>query len=431
MTPQSHTRAYSALISCRARQARYLHRSATSSSSPSNQGSTVSDGDKPRRRPRVRATSKINHSAYRPLVLAHERLIEWHSPYSDVAQNKLLALAPPHVLQTWQNVMANSVTEEARGNYGAGLLRFTQFCDAYSVPESLRIPASEPLLALFVSEMGAGKVQPSTIDTWLSGLALWHDIQCAHWYGGRILSRTKQGAAAMAPPSPHTPRLPVTEKHLNALRSHLCLEDPFDAAVWAVASVAWHSCSRLGELIFSKSKPFQPSRHVHRGCPRTLGKSSNDHEWMNLFIPFTKTTKYRGDWISITSTNDDLDPLAAIRNHLRVNDDLPQSAPLFAYRTQEGWHALDKESFLSRCSQIWSFDGLDAAGGHSFRIGGTTHLLLLGVEPWVVMKQGRWSSKAFLLYWRKVEEILPLFIGDAMDKFSSLKDSISRLGATL
>ncbi|KAK0443528.1 hypothetical protein EV421DRAFT_1804238 [Armillaria borealis] len=114
----------------------------------------------------------------------------------------------------------------------------------------------------------------------------------------------------MAPPSPHTPRLPVTEKHLNALRSHLCLEDPFDAAVWAVASVAWHSCSRLGELIFSKSKPFQPSRHVHRGCPRTLGKSSNDHEWMNLFIPFTKTTKYRGDWISITSTNDDLDPLA-------------------------------------------------------------------------------------------------------------------------
>lgn len=76
--------------------------------------------------------------------------------------------------------MADSVTEEARGNYGAGLLRFTQFCDTYSVPESLHVPVSEPLLALFVSEMGAGKVQPSTIDTWLSGLALWYSLVCVY-----------------------------------------------------------------------------------------------------------------------------------------------------------------------------------------------------------------------------------------------------------
>ncbi|PBK86755.1 hypothetical protein ARMGADRAFT_1035312 [Armillaria gallica] len=61
--------------------------------------------------------------------------------------------------------MANSVTEETWGNYGASLLRFTQFCDAYSVLESLHVLASEPLLALFVSEMGAGKVQPLKIDT--------------------------------------------------------------------------------------------------------------------------------------------------------------------------------------------------------------------------------------------------------------------------
>ncbi|PBK71805.1 hypothetical protein ARMSODRAFT_883272 [Armillaria solidipes] len=63
----------------------------------------------------------------------------------------------------------------------------------------------------------------------------------------------------MAPPSPHTPRLPVTEKHLNALCSRLYLENPFNAAIWAITSIAWHSCSHLGELIFLKSKPFQPS----------------------------------------------------------------------------------------------------------------------------------------------------------------------------
>ncbi|KAK0429693.1 hypothetical protein EV421DRAFT_1914203 [Armillaria borealis] len=208
--------------------------------------------------------------------------------------------------------MANSVTEDARKNYGAGLLRFTQFCDAYSVPESLCVPASEPLLTLFISEMGAGKVQASTVDSWLSGLALWHDVQGAYWYGGRILSRTKQGAAAMAPPSTKPPRLPVTEKHIASLRSHLDLNNPLDAAVWAVATIAWHGCTHLGELLPSRSKPFNTSRNVYRSCPHKSGIASNGHEWINLFIPYTKTRKFRGDWISLTSTNDDSDPIHAL-----------------------------------------------------------------------------------------------------------------------
>jgi len=31
--------------------------------------------------------------------------------------------------------------------------------------------------------------------------------------------------------------------------------------------------------------------------------------------------------------------------------------------------------------------------GQSFKIGGTTHLLLLGIDPWIVMVQGRWGSQ--------------------------------------
>jgi hypothetical protein len=57
-------------------------------------------------------------------------------------------------------------------------------------------------------------------------------------------------------------------------------------------------------------------------------------------------------------------------------------------------------------------------------------LLLAGVDPWIVMKQGRWSSKAFLAYWRKVEIILPLFIGNAFDKLQPIASVISHL-ATL
>jgi hypothetical protein len=65
-------------------------------------------------------------------------------------------------------------------------------------------------------------------------------------------------------------------------------------------------------------------------------------------------------------------------------------------------------------------------------LAGTTFLLLAGVDPWVVMKQGRWSLKSFFQYWRKVENILPLFIGDALDsaRFHSIKDTITCLAAS-
>src|ERR1700731_72181 len=69
------------------------------------------------------------------------------------------------------------------------LLRFTQFCDCHSVPEAMRMPASEPLLALFVAEEGAGQVSGGTISSWLSGLQLWHAFNNALWAGGQILRR--------------------------------------------------------------------------------------------------------------------------------------------------------------------------------------------------------------------------------------------------
>ncbi|KAG1842574.1 hypothetical protein C8R48DRAFT_38081 [Suillus tomentosus] len=43
--------------------------------------------------------------------------------------------------------------------------------------------------------------------------------------------------------------------------------------------------------------------------------------------------------------------------------------------------------------------------GHAFRIGGATELLLQGVHPDVVSSQGRWTSRSFLEYWRRIETI--------------------------
>lgn len=73
-----------------------------------------------------------------------------------------------------------------------------------------------------------------------------------------------------------------------------------------------------------------------------------------------------------------------------------------------GLLALTKRKFIGRCNVIWAQFGFPKSTGHSFRIGGTTELLVAGVPPDVVRMMGRWSSDAFLRYWRSLDMIAPL-----------------------
>lgn len=82
---------------------------------------------------------------------------------------------------------------------------------------------------------------------------------------------------------------------------------------------------------------------------------------------------------------------------------------------------------MARCNEVWIVAGLPDMPGHGFRIGGATHLLLLGVAPDLVAAQGRWKSRAFMDYWRKIESILPLFMSSAgsASRVSIIEESMS------
>ncbi|KAJ7601187.1 DNA breaking-rejoining enzyme [Mycena floridula] len=377
------------------------------------------------KRPRLLSGSVIHPHPYRPHVLAQDRLVHWKTSYGLTSDNILQNLFPDQTISRWKEVMMSSVVPDTQKNYGAGLLRFTQFCDSYNISEVLRMPANEVLLSLFVAEMGAGKVRAGTISSWLSGIAMWHDINGAKWLGGRILDRTKSGAAALQPlPSSLSTRSPVTYKHMHILRAALDLSQPFDSAVWCGACLAWRGCTRLGEVLCKTHLSYDPKYNASRGCPKKRGLSSNSHHWLSLFIPFSKVKKILGEWLTFTSSNDEFDVIFAYDNHFSVNKNVPDDAPLLAFEGPNGWQPLTRVDFMNRCNSIWTAGGMESLLGHGFRIGGTTELLLAGTDPWIVMKQGRWSSKAFLLYWRSVEEILPLFIGNSLDRIDSLRKTV-------
>ena len=84
-------------------------------------------------------------------------------------------------------IMDHAVSPKTLSNYGAGILRFTQFCKSFKIPEEICMPAPKWLISIFITTHGAGLVGGGTIRAWLLGLELWHVINGTPWHGATHL----------------------------------------------------------------------------------------------------------------------------------------------------------------------------------------------------------------------------------------------------
>ncbi len=129
-----------------------------------------------------RRAPSIRESSLRPPVPADSRLINWSSPFSQALSAQVAASLPDEVIARSRFIVLQSLAPNTRSTYAAGLLRFTQFCDRWDIPEADRMPASPDLLIGFISQY-AGFFGGSTFNLWLSSLRCWHILHCAPWYG--------------------------------------------------------------------------------------------------------------------------------------------------------------------------------------------------------------------------------------------------------
>jgi len=332
-------------------------------------------------------------------------------PFSTRAQSRreLLFKPPPSLrpdavnpsfstktLSLLDKSLRNSLSASTIAGYSLALTRFLDFCNLEDVPPELRFPANEFVLCAFAAS-NAGRMSGDTVCKYISALKAWHILHNVIWKGGLRLNFILNGVKNLTPlSSRRPPRPPVNTTMLSSLIDALDLHDPLDAAVAAAASVAFWGQCRLGELLSSSrtdlSTSSRPSRRdLSMNSPHNRGSS------YTLFLPRTKT-KQRGESIALVSQMGPSDPLHLLRNHLRINNLGPMS-PLFAHKTPHGSYTLTKRQFIIRCNTIWSKLGYPHTTGHSFRIGGTTELLLSGVPSDVVKTMGRWSSDSFVRYW--------------------------------
>jgi hypothetical protein len=302
-----------------------------------------------------------------------------------------------------EHVLQHGWADSTLMNYGSAVDRFQAFCAAEGVPHKFQLPADEFVLCAFAAS-SAGVHAGSTARNNIAALKAWHAAQNVGWQGGARLHYVLAGVDNLAPDSSkRPPRPPINAVMLRALYDGLDFSDPRDVAVFAAACTAFWGQCRLGELLPKSSAPTAskhlPTRHHY-------SRSTRNKRASKLRIPRTKTKKNGEDVVLVAQTSP-LDPQVALNMHLLVNH-CNSIAPLFTFTSANGPTILTKPKFLQRCNEIWGAAGYPRITGHSFRIGGTTELLLAGVAPDVVKTMGRWSSSAFLRYWRSLEDLAPL-----------------------
>ncbi|KAJ3745946.1 hypothetical protein EV360DRAFT_57390 [Lentinula raphanica] len=402
--------------------------------SQSTPNSTASTEDKQLPIPPVvtHPPNTLIDQSFLPHVKAKDRLQAWSSPYSVLSRNNRIATYGLNIVTMGEKAKSMGLADSTKSSYAAGLLRYHQFCDLEKVPHSLRMPASETLVIGFIGHY-MGSVSGSTIRSWLSGLRAWHIQHGAPWAldSSQELKVARAGARIAGAHHRRPVRNPIALTHMIALVLNIDFNIPFHCAAWAVACMAFWGCRRLGELTIPKVDGLDPKLHaLHSSSVNFVYNPDGSTKSVSFHIPWTKTTRERGATVTATGQSGSLKVLCpgqAMRRYIDINKNVPPSFSLFAYLDNTGQpRNMVKSVFMSFCNSIWAKVGLDNVHGHSFRIGGAVELLLAGVSPEIVAATGGWTSLAFLLYWRRFEDIIPTHISKAYDtvQISRLQDTM-------
>ena len=191
----------------------------------------------------------LTPSPFRPNCCAEERLFLWQGPN----------LPPPstisHPVIEHLASLANRASLRDAASYGAGIRKFHLFCNIFSIPESLRLPASFELLhsfALWAVSDPSSKDSILSIPTtipfkpvsiniarkYLSAVRAWHIAQGwppplsenDHKFHNRV-NWSLRGLDNLLSSRRKPLRLTRHTQHFAALKATLILSDPFDACI--------------------------------------------------------------------------------------------------------------------------------------------------------------------------------------------------------
>ncbi|KAG2066147.1 hypothetical protein BDR04DRAFT_1130127 [Suillus decipiens] len=235
--------------------------------------------------------------------------------------------------------------------YGAGLLVFHIFCDERSISEDQCW---------------------RTLTNYIYAIKAWHTLHGQTWsVNQEQLKAALDGAMELTP---------------SSLKSHLNLDTPLNAAVYACLTMAFYALCRLGELTSKTIRNFDPDKQVKHADIEFDVKDRHQFCATKIFIPCTKVSA-AGESVYWAQQDNQMDHKAALLHHFMINN--PQlNGHLFAWRHAKGERPLTRNEF-------WKW------------------IRNLKVPFDVVKSIGRWSSELFNGYLHKHALILAPYLQES------------------
>ncbi|KAG1902559.1 uncharacterized protein F5891DRAFT_948633 [Suillus fuscotomentosus] len=241
-------------------------------------------------------------------------------------------------------VITHSHAPNTHECYGSGLLVFHVFCNLRNIPESQRCLASSILVLSFLA-VCTGMHSGKTLESYFYSIRAWHLLHSLPWSIDQAqASLTLEGAKSLAPlSSSHTKHTPFTVALLLALCSNLDLSMPLHAAVYACLTTSFFTIAQTGEFTVPSLKGFDHQKHI------TVGDIHHnvDRHGFNVTVFHLLRTKMSpiGEDVYWATQSGLVDPLAALTNHLHVNNPSTSDA-LFSWRHVLGLRVLTRSTFL-------------------------------------------------------------------------------------
>jgi len=270
----------------------------------------------------------------------------------------------------------------------------------------LVFPLPENTIIIFIAWLSNRGLRANSINSYLAGLRQLHltlglnppllrsDLVT------QLITGKKKLDYCIGNPRP--PRLPVTPNLLRLIKiaiSKDSLNRKDRRTFWFLSTLCFFGSFRMGELIGSSSKSFDPKFTLLRNDLILNYTTINNkpQQFLEIRLKSSKTALTNNTLIDIYPTNNDICPVRAFLKWEKSSD-LPPTTPTFQLTSG----LLITKELMNKKLHLWLSNYLNPSlgviTGHSFRAGLVSILGAAGFQDSDLKSIGRWSSRAFLLY---------------------------------
>ncbi|EHS64609.1 uncharacterized protein PGTG_22397 [Puccinia graminis f. sp. tritici CRL 75-36-700-3] len=297
-------------------------------------------------------------------------------------------------------------------SYNAAIKKYQNFARDTGKP-SFRLPLTAQDIYDFCCWAGrtaesstTHEISANTLSKYLAGLQMWHVYHNAVYPSDsktKVATFLKSSAYVDAETEKKPKKKPVTIENLVKLTELLIDGDPFQKALLDLSVVAFWGMARLAELTYNEgSGPLRRTASLLTTDVELVYKEREN--LAKLTIRGAKTADPgQSQIIYLKELPHMLCPVLAVKRRLAEAGGAKTS--LFGYTDHQGERVhLTKPQTTRALSKIWGACGFEGVSGHSFRVGGASIQVALGVPISEIRIRGRWVSDAYKLYLRDFTE---------------------------